>query len=252
MKPRHCDASAFSIYHSQHMTPVLAIETSQRAGGVALRDRNGSVHVEMLAPKKRRDDDLLPAIDRAFRRAGCTSADLSEGAVGVSIGPGGFTGLRIAVTTAKMFAEILHTKLIGVPSALVAAQSTLGLNPGASDVIVCLACKNDSCWCTRVRFENQQWRTIGQPGLCTAKTLEISGISAVLADEHLPEPLRILCEQNNVVVVEPKFDPGACLLIAERMFRDGATSNPLTFTPLYPREPEAVTLWQKRLNRQGA
>jgi hypothetical protein len=151
--------------------------------------------------------------------------------------------MRNPVTTAKMFAETLGATLVAVPSALVAAQSTLGSNAQPRDIIVCLACKNDSCWCTRVRHDSDSWRAIDQPGLHTAKTLEISAISALLADQHLPEPLRLLCEQYHVEVIEPSFDPGACLLIAEQMLRDGASSDPLTFTPLYPREPEAVTLW---------
>ncbi len=43
---------------------VLAIETSQRKGGVALRDASGAAYVEWVAENLRHDDDLLPAIDR--------------------------------------------------------------------------------------------------------------------------------------------------------------------------------------------
>jgi hypothetical protein len=42
---------------------MLAIETSQRTGGVALRDRAGQVHVERLGEGTRYDDELVPAID---------------------------------------------------------------------------------------------------------------------------------------------------------------------------------------------
>src|SRR5919106_153062 len=154
------------------MPALLAIETSQRVGGVALRDDRGVVLVEMLAPKKRHDDDLLPAIDRVFKRATLSPSDLAGGAVGVSIGPGGFTGLRIAVTTAKMFAEALGANVIAVPSALVAAHSTFATPsapatdaaalgqpvPLREEVIICLACKDFSCWCTRVRRDLGGWR----------------------------------------------------------------------------------------------
>lgn len=239
--PRRC-----CPYHLQRMGVFLAIETSQRVGGVALRDQRDRLHVEMLAPRKRHDDDLLPAIDRVFGRAGLTASDLRGGAVGVSIGPGGFTGLRIAVTTAKMFAETLGVTLIAVPSALVAAQSTLDATSVSGEVMVCLACKGESCWCTRLRPDAGAWRIIGQPSLLDAQTLEISGISVLLADAFLPEPLRRICEQYSVRVVEPSFDPGACLEIGERWLGEGASIDALTLSPLYPREPEAVTLWNAR------
>ena len=222
------------------------MEISQRVGGVALRDGDGRVHVEMLAPAKRHDDDLMPAIDRVFKRAGRSPRDLAGGCVGVSVGPGGFTGLRIAVTTAKMFAEILGVRLVAVPSALVAAHTTLGDDSSPGEIIVCLACKDESCWCARLRSEAGAWHLVGHPGVHTAKTLEIEGISALLADEFLPEPLRRACEQYGVRVVPPAFDPRACLQIAERMLQQGATIDALALSPLYPREPEAVTLWNAR------
>ena len=86
-------------------------------------------------------------------------------------------------------------------------------------------------------------------------SLDVRGMHFVLADEHLPEPIRRLCEEHGVEVIEPSFDPRACLAVAARMERAGLWSDPLTLVPLYPREPEAVTLWDKKLQaaskRQG-
>ena len=45
-------------------TPVLlAIEASQRRGGVAVRDHDGEDHVEWLGASARHDDDLLADLD---------------------------------------------------------------------------------------------------------------------------------------------------------------------------------------------
>jgi tRNA threonylcarbamoyl adenosine modification protein YeaZ len=264
----------------QSMPVILAIETSQRIGGVALRDLSdgaaGEVHVEMLragAAGGRHDDDLLPAIDRLFSGLGLKPRDLPGGAVAVSIGPGGFTGLRIAVSTAKMLAEVLAAKLIAVPSALVAAQSIFptpqvsGVRFQASGadapaaaivnrhsslvnrhetIIVALACKGETCWCTRLARQSDGWSIMGQPGLVDARSLDLQNVEAILGDAHLPPAIRQVCADQGVDVIEPVFDPRACLTAAQTMMQRREFTDPLTLAPLYPRQPEAVSLWQKR------
>lgn len=227
---------------------ILAIETSQRTGGVALRDRAGVIHTEMLAAKKRHDDDLLPAIDRVFARAGLEPRDLAGGGVGVSIGPGGFTGLRIAITTAKMLAEVLHADIAAVPSAFVAGEAYFQAAPGsAGPIIIALASKGETFWSTRlVRTADGGIASVGEPGLADGDSLELAGVEAVLGDEHLPLSVRARCESAGVAVVEPAFDPRACLQVASRMIVRGQVTDPLALSPLYPRPPEAVSLWEKR------
>ena len=235
-------------------SPVVALETSQRLASVALRDRAGTVHEEMLSPRKRHDDDLMPAIDRMFRRAGLQSSDLRGGAVCVSIGPGGFTGLRIAIATAKMFAEALDVKLVAVPSALVAAESTSPLAPGSAGgsaptrAIVALACKNEAFWLTRLRRKSadSEWAIEGEAGIAQAESFDIAGAQVVLADEYFPDAARTRGQAAGASIIEPMFSARACLLIGKRMLARGETTDPLRLLPLYPRQPEAVTIWEQR------
>ena len=97
---------------------ILAIECSQRSGEVALcvGDR---IEVERLDPEQPQDVDFMPAIDRLVQRMGVTPGDLCV--VMISIGPGGFTGLRISVAAAKMLGEVLGARLVPVPTAAVVA-----------------------------------------------------------------------------------------------------------------------------------
>jgi tRNA threonylcarbamoyl adenosine modification protein YeaZ len=55
---------------------------------------------------------LMPLVDEIFAEAGKTAADL--GAIGVGIGPGNFTGLRISVSAARGLALALARPAIGV------------------------------------------------------------------------------------------------------------------------------------------
>lgn len=220
---------------------MLAIEASQRGGGVALRVKSGDVLAESFRPMSRHDDDLLPAIDRVVRRAALRPADIA--CVAVSVGPGGFTGLRIACATAKALAETIGCSLVAVPSALVAAEACSSRGP----ILVLLAAKRESAWCTRCqRGADESWQIAGRPGLHDATTIELTGIDRVLADEHLPPALRACIEQSGTPIAPPAFAPSDLLLVGERLLADGQTINPLELLPLYPREPEAVKVWRER------
>ena len=229
------------------MKVMLAIEMSQRSGNVALSDRDGRIDSECISPQKRSDDDFMPAVDRLFRRMKLAPRDLN--AVGVSIGPGGFTGLRIAVSAAKMLAETLKVDLIAAPSALVAAESIAldrERDAGPNQVLVMLASKHESTWCTQLHRDGESWRIIGEPGLRDARSLELKGVELVLSDEHLPSEIRRRCDAEGIRVLPPEFDARACLAVAHRMLEQGSTIDPLRLLPLYPREPEAVSLWKQR------
>ena len=222
-------------------TVMLAIEASQRGGGIALRTRSGDVLAEPFRAMSRHDDDLLPAVDRVVRRASLRPADLA--CVAVSIGPGGFTGLRIACATAKALAESIGCLLVAVPSALVAAEACSSRGP----ILVLLAAKRENVWCTRCqRGANGSWEIAGRPGLQDAATIDLTGIDRVLADEHLPPALRVRIEQSGRPIDAPAFAPSDLLLVGERLFTGGHTIDAIELLPLYPREPEAVKVWRDR------
>ena len=116
---------------------TLAIETSNPANGpgevaIGARAAEGTsvLAIEQVTPRGRHDDALMPAIDAALKRAGATPRDLKR--VAVSVGPGGFTGLRIAVATAKVIAEATGAHVAPVRSAHVAAVSSVDGESGTS------------------------------------------------------------------------------------------------------------------------
>jgi tRNA threonylcarbamoyladenosine biosynthesis protein TsaB len=228
---------------------ILAIETSQRAGGVALDAGAGGVRAESLGRAPGHDEQLMPAIKRLFEQAQLPPEALT--AVGVSIGPGGFTGLRIAVAIAKMLAMTLNAKVVAVPSAMVAAMSSV--RPGGESdsksseaVLVTLAAKRESFWGTTLRATRGVW-TIVDPGrLMTAADLSLEGIVEVLGDRYLPPAARRRCEAAGVPVRVPSFQATACLEATRSKLRAGETTDPRTLKPLYPRPPEAVARWQER------
>ena len=214
---------------------TLAIETSNpTAGGAGIAlVRDGSVlELEALRHGQRHDDALMPAIDSLCRRVAISPDRLER--VAVSIGPGGYTALRIACATAKMICEVTAAQCVAVPTA--AALRTHVDAPG--DVFVALAYKREDCWVHH--FGPGEAPTGGNARLMTFGELgaSLQGGAGLIAEAALVERLGSPGERQ---VIAPRFDAGAVARVAELL----APIPPEQLVPLYGREPEAITKWRQ-------
>lgn len=229
---------------------TLAIETSNpsshapgRAGELAL-GTGEHVATEPVSAGGGREDDLATAIDRLCRREGVKPDAIRR--VAVSIGPGGFTALRIAVATARMMAEALGVEVVPVPSADVVAAEA---EPAITSFAIALASKRGTAWIApyarsasgaplRVRAETPP-RVMTAADLAAAHTE--TPLLALFADAYLDPSLRSWAEAARVPIRPPIFSARALL----RLSADRAPVAPERLAPLYPREPEAVTKWRE-------
>jgi tRNA threonylcarbamoyladenosine biosynthesis protein TsaB len=93
---------------------VLAVETSSLAGGVALLDDERLVAEYLLDVSVTHSERLMAAVDQVL--AGARWPPRTLDALAVAIGPGSFTGLRIAVSTVKGLAVALGIPIAAVPT----------------------------------------------------------------------------------------------------------------------------------------
>jgi tRNA threonylcarbamoyl adenosine modification protein YeaZ len=92
---------------------VLALDTSQGTSVAVLVD--GKVVAESADPNpKRHAENIGTLIASCIGQAAVSSAEVTDVAVG--IGPGPFTGLRVGIAAAKMFAAGSKARLHGVGS----------------------------------------------------------------------------------------------------------------------------------------
>lgn len=207
--------------------PSVALGRLDGAGSIGL------VAEEALQTKGRHDDDLLPAIDRVVARGGIRPRDL--GAVAFSAGPGGFTGLRIAATVAKMLSESVGAEVIAVPSAV---ASTRHLGPDAFPACVLLASKRETAHAS----------VIGPDGWAVVSTEVLDGaglrnleVATLVVDQHCPEGIAEAAEAMGLVRRLPHFSARSCLL-SVGMF---SGTEAVVTGPIYAREPEAVRKWRE-------
>src|SRR5947207_8208375 len=102
---------------------VLILETSGRAGSVAVAAGDTLLHVRQLDEARRHARDLAPRVRELLHAAGWKPRDVQ--ALFVSRGPGSYTGLRVGIASAKVFAYATGCALIGIDTfAAIAAQGT--------------------------------------------------------------------------------------------------------------------------------
>ncbi len=93
---------------------LLAIDTSTAQVGLALYDGN-QIHAEMMwTTHRHHTTQLPPAIVDLLARSNIKMESLT--ALGVAIGPGSFTSLRVGLSLAKGIALARHLPILGIPT----------------------------------------------------------------------------------------------------------------------------------------
>ena len=225
-------------------THNLAIETAGIGGSLALGLDDELLEEAMLPVPGRNRVDLMPAIDALCLRQGVTASDLGQ--LYLSIGPGSFTGLRIAVATAKMLADVLRLDVVAVSTLDVVAQNAPA--QVAENLAVCLNLKADTTYQGLYRRQADVWLIQDEPGLATLEQLLATA----------PRPLAILGDPLGVVP-QPLPDDVTILPVelarphARHVWRlgheeakRGELTDPVDLFPLYARAPEAEEQWNRR------
>ncbi len=99
----------------------LGIETSGTGTGVALARAGNVIYEQALGDKMRHDELLMPLIDEALASINARPQGLAG--LGVTIGPGMFTSLRVGLSTAKGFAFVLGIPVKGINTLWALARS---------------------------------------------------------------------------------------------------------------------------------
>ncbi|MGH6893329.1 MAG: tRNA (adenosine(37)-N6)-threonylcarbamoyltransferase complex dimerization subunit type 1 TsaB [Dongiaceae bacterium] len=127
--------------------PLLAIETSASACSVAMRTADMAMgrppaH-EIMATSHGHATALAPMIARLAKATGLALTSLKG--IAVSCGPGGFTGIRVGLATARAMALAIGCPIVGIGSfqALAATAARSGGPLGARNLVVLDSRRNE-------------------------------------------------------------------------------------------------------------
>jgi tRNA threonylcarbamoyladenosine biosynthesis protein TsaB len=220
------------------MSRALAIETSGRAGSVALVRDGDVVAGGHFAQGLQHAARMLPMIDDLMKKVGWSPRDIEE--VYVSVGPGSFTGLRIGVTLAKTMALATGVKLVAVPSLRVLVENA---PREAQHVIVVLDAKRDQIFTARFERRGDEWIERVSPRLSSLtemisdspRPVYLLGEGIPYHDKFIPNDAEIVVTPQETWVAQAKVVAKLGMMMASR----GDFADPLKLTPIYIRRPEA-------------
>ncbi|MAX25026.1 MAG: tRNA (adenosine(37)-N6)-threonylcarbamoyltransferase complex dimerization subunit type 1 TsaB [Phycisphaeraceae bacterium] len=223
----------------------LAIETSSRQGAIALGKGDQLLCAIELPTPRRHRVDLMPSVAKVCEDNGIKPADIAE--IYVSIGPGSFTGLRIAVTTAKVIAMITGAKIVAVPTIDVVAR-----NVEKSDATLAVAIneKHGTVFGCLYKHNGDRWQATCDADVQTLEQL-LSGATGqvqLLGEKLPPVPSREGLVVLDVLLAKPQVKH--VWQIGQQLASDQQYIDAYALVPLYAREPEAVKLWEQNKHKR--
>lgn len=226
---------------------IIAIETSGRSGSVAVAEGDVLLEEAPFATDHEHARDLIPLIDRLVQNQGWARGSIAE--CHLSIGPGSFTGLRVAVTFARHLALACGAKICAVPTLDVIARNVLDLTVRPHDIAVLLDAKGGRVFGATYELSNNDYRRTTGPVLIEpARLLTTARVRPAVLGEGIPYHEKAMAESGVTVLGKEHWRPRAANVhrIGFGMSQSRLYTPANELVPLYVRRPEAEEIWEKR------
>jgi tRNA threonylcarbamoyladenosine biosynthesis protein TsaB len=212
---------------------LLALDTSTKVLGLALYDGTKLVCEVSWVCGDHHTVELAPAIDEAFKRCGLSVSVLQ--ALGVAIGPGSFTGVRIGLALAKGMALAQHLPLVGIPTLDILAASQPVQDIQLAAVLQAGRGRLAVGW---YRAETGKWRSQGDAEVLDASSLaeRIQQPTRVCGELTLEERTIFWHKRKLVALPSPAQSLRRAGFLAElawRRWQAGKVDDPVSLAPIY-------------------
>ena len=219
---------------------LLAVDTSTAQAGLALYD-GAQVNAEYAwRSSQRHTVELAPAISDLLTRGGFSMEEVR--ALGVALGPGSFTSLRVGLALVKGLALARHLPLIGIPTLdiLAAAQSSSKLPLAA--VIQAGRGRLAVGW---YKSSKNGWQARGPARVVTLEALieEIESPSIVCGELTSEDLQRFESKTANMHLASPAQSvrrPAVLAELAWKRWQQGKVDDEASLAPIYLHVAEPV------------
>jgi tRNA threonylcarbamoyladenosine biosynthesis protein TsaB len=244
--------------------PILTVETSSRIGSVAVAiGRTLLTEASFSAPLKH-SAEIFPTIQCLLKQCHLEPQQIQH--IYISVGPGSFTGLRIAVSIAKTMHLANAVKVVAVDTLDVIAANVIDFT--TTDPTACLSAPATNCEIVapivdakRGQFFTAIYKRTSQDAQATSqgvwkKTIPDSLMTASqFLDKAAREKKPVWLLGDGLLYHKDKFESGATRFFAEEYWSPNAAkvhllgwqkaqaghfADPVTLTPFYLRAPQVT------------
>ena len=223
---------------------IIAVETSGRIGSVALAAGPELIAETPFSAPMRHSAEIFPAISKLLARYDKKPAQIEH--IYISIGPGSFTGLRIAAALAKTMHLANATRIVAVDTLDVIAANVINLTSTSDETIATIldAKRGQFFIAVYQRTSNGICKKILPDSLMTApqflekfaapdQPVWLLGVGLIhYKDKFKADGIRFFDEKYWPPRAEKVH------LLGWKMAQTEQFTDPLTLTPLYLRKPD--------------
>lgn len=212
---------------------LLALDTSTPQIGIALYDGARVLAEHLWVSKARHTVELAPAVAQMLQQTG---TDISKvAAIGVAIGPGSFTSLRVGLAFGKGLAMSRSLPLVGIPSLdIFVAQVAVDSSRPLACVLAAGRGRLALGW---FNASENGWQASGSAVVTTAEAVATEVASPTLLTGELTAAERqVLSKNENISLTSPASAtrrPGILAELAFRRWELGQTDPAASLAPIY-------------------
>jgi tRNA threonylcarbamoyladenosine biosynthesis protein TsaB len=211
---------------------LLAVDTSTAQVGLAIYDGSQVIGEYAWRSTQRHTVELAPAIFELLKRCGLTMEDVQ--ALGVALGPGSFTSLRVGLSLAKGLALSRHVPLMGIPT-----LDILAVAQPASRLPLVVAIQAGRSRLAAGWYKNSKggWQAKGPARVLTLDALVDEMKSpAILCGELTSDERRRLAEKTDIHLASPAQSvrrPAVLAELAWARWQAGQVDDGAKLAPIY-------------------
>ena len=218
---------------------LLAVDTSTAQVGLALYDGSQVIGEYAWRSSQRHTVELAPAIAGLLTRCGLTMESVR--ALGVALGPGSFTSLRVGLSLVKGLAVARHLPLVGIPTLdVLAAAQPLSRLP----LVVAIQAGRGRFAAGGYKRSKNGWQAKGPARVVTVEVLVDEVKSPVMVcGEFTAGERQMLSQKPEVQLVSPAQSvrrPAVLAELAWRRWQAGNVDDEATLAPIYLHVAEPI------------
>lgn len=211
---------------------LLAVDTSTSVVGLALYDGDNVLGEMMWTTKQHHTTELTPALSGLLKRCGVTMSMVN--ALGVAIGPGSFTSLRVGLSLIKGIALARSLPVMGIPTLdVIAAAQPLAKQP----LVAVLQAGRTRVAYSVYKSNKKEWQAEGgvRSGTLDELLNEIES-PTLMAGELTSEERKKIAKIKKVQLASPVLcvrRPAVLADLAWKRWQDNDVDDVATLAPIY-------------------